>query len=155
MRHLPVSALWVDPGLDTGLAWLQGERMFWAGEFRFMQAGTEIERICNHYGPHLAVGWERFDIRPKTPPQNAADAIEMIGVTRRIATRALCQILTPASQHTPGPQERKILAALGWWVAGKNDAQSAACHMLRWMLREHIAPPYVMAAVHEITGEGQ
>lgn len=154
MSHLPVAVMWVDPGLDTGVAVLQGTHNFWADEFRFMEAGTQIETWCNYYGAHLAVGWERFDIRPRTPPQNAADAIEMIGVTRRAATRALCRVLTPAGQHTPKPHERRILQALGWWVPAKNDAQSAACHLLNWLLREQIAPPHIMAAVHNETGEG-
>jgi hypothetical protein len=147
MNHLPVAVLWVDPGLDTGLALLQGEREFWAAEFRFMEAGSMIESVCQHYGQHLAIGWERYDVNVRMPQTNAADALEMIGVTRRIATRACCQILPPAQQHTPKPPERKALQALGWWVPAKNDAQSAACHMLRWLLREGIAPPYVVEAV--------
>lgn len=154
MRHLPVAVMWVDPGLDTGLAVLQGDVNFWADEFRFMQAGTQIETWCSYYGAHLYVGWERFRIHPRTPPQDAADAIEMIGVTRRVATRALCKILTPAEQHTPKPAERRALQQLGWWVTGKNDAQSAACHMLRWILRDvSNPPPHIIAAVQS-TGEG-
>lgn len=147
MRHLPVAVMWVDPGQMTGVAVLLHGNYFWASEAGFMEAGSHIESWCNNYGPQLAVGWERFTIQPRTPPQNAADAIEMIGVTRRIATRACCQILPPAQQHTPKPAERRILQALGWWVPGKNDAQSAAWHLVAWMLREKIAPPHVMAAV--------
>lgn len=155
VRKLPEYILVIDPGLITGLAWLAHGLEFWADEFAFMEAGTNIEQVCQTYGSQLVVLWERFDIRPRTPPQNAADAIEMIGVTRRAATRALCRVLTPAGQHTPKPHERRILQALGWWVPAKNDAQSAACHLLNWLLREQIAPPHIMAAVHNETGEGQ
>lgn len=146
--RLPPAVLWADPGMMTGVALLNRDRMFWADEFGFMEAGTRIEQLCNYYGPVLAVGWERYDIRPKTPAADAHHAIEMIGVIRRIATRACCQLLPPAQQHTPKGAERRILQALGWWVPAKNDAQSAAWHMVAWLLREGIAPPHVMAAVH-------
>lgn len=145
---LPPAVAWVDPGLDTGIAVLMNGDQWWCDEFRFMEAGTVIESLCSFYGAQLAIGWERFDIRPKTPAIDAHHAIEMIGVTRRIATRQLCQILTPANQHTPKGAERKILQQLGWWLPNKNDAQSAAWHLVSWMLREHSAPPFVMEAVH-------
>jgi hypothetical protein len=147
MRHLPVAVMWVDPGLMTGIALLEDGWKFWPYEYGFMEAGTIIESAAAAYGPTLAVGWEAFSIRPKTPAADAHHAIEMIGVTRRIATRACCQILPPAQPHTPKTAERRILQALGWWTAGKNDAQSAAWHMVAWLLREGIAPPHVMAAV--------
>jgi hypothetical protein len=140
----------------TGLAVLingdHAEHSFWADEFRFMKAGTVIESLADTYTNQLAVGWERYDIRPGSPTKDAANAIEMIGVTRWIATRECCQILPPAPQHTPKPAEREVLQALGWWVPAKNDAQSAAWHLVAWMLREKIAPPYVMAAIEKTGG---
>jgi hypothetical protein len=154
-KCLPPAVLWVDPGLDTGLALLQNGSQpppgnsWWCDEFRFMEAGTYVESICQHYRGELAVGWESFDIRPRTPPVDAHHAIEMIGVIRRISTRSCCQLLTPAKQEQRKTATRGMLTQLGWWVKGKDDAQSAAQHLLAWMLRENIAPPYVMAAVQE------
>ena len=40
-----------------------------------------------------------------------------------------------------------MLKALGWWAPGLDDAQSAACHMLRWMMAGNMAPPDVRAVV--------
>ena len=153
---LPPVVLWIDPGLMTGLAWLwaaPGGYEFHADEFGFMEAGTSIESTCMTYGQNLWVGWERYTIDQRRPQTNAADAIEMIGVARRLATTHLCRILTPGQQHTPKPFDRERLQALGWWVPAKKDAQSAACHMMLWLLRTGQMPPRQRAVLDEITGK--
>ena len=44
------------------------------------------------------------------------------------------------------PEQRKVatmdkLRMLGWWLPGKDDAQSAGQHMLAWLLRSGNLPP--------------
>jgi hypothetical protein len=139
---IPEAILFIDPGDDTGLAWLwKHGTAFHAGEFKFFEAGDHIEDTCEQWGERLAVGWERYDIRTRLPQTHAYDAIGIIAVTRRAVRRSGCQALPPAQQHTPTTSERRELEAVGWWTPGKNDAQSAACHLLRWLRRSGNLPP--------------
>jgi len=148
---LPPVVMWIDPGLMTGLAWMWNGRQFQSGEYGFMEASRLVEWTCATYGDSCWVGWERFTIGPRTPPVDAHHAIEMIGVTRMWAQRFGCRILTPGQQATPKPPEQRALKQLGWWLPGRKDAQSAAGHMLRWLIAEGEAPPAVREAI-QITG---
>jgi hypothetical protein len=149
---LPPCVLWIDPGLVSGLAWLINGHQFHAGEYGFMETGTLIEQTCAQYEGTAWIGWERFTIFPHTPSIDAHHAIEMIGVTRRLATRYRCRILTPANQHTPKPPEQRRLKAIGWWRPGEKDAQSAAGHMLAWLQKTNQVPPRERELLDQLTG---
>lgn len=137
----------------TGLAALVNTgTLFYADEYGFMEAGSSIERMARYYGPNLWVGWERYTIDVRRPQTSAASAIEMIGVARRIATLNLCRILPAAQQHTPKPVDRERLRAIGWWLPGKKDAQSAACHLLSWLQREGEVPPREREILGQLSG---
>lgn len=143
---LPPCVLWIDPGGMTGLAWLwqeNGGSRFWADEYPFQEAGQHIEDTCQRYGPALWIGWETYQVTRGEPQANARDAIEPIGAARYLAGKYGCRVLMEGERHTPKPHEREWLQAAGWWVPGKNDAQSAACHMMRWLLRAGQMPPEV------------
>lgn len=148
---LPPAVMWIDPGGMTGIATLLSEPSlpgftdlahsyprFAATELTFENACAAIEGMCGMYAGHLAVGWERFDIGPDTHKktrEGVYDALHMIGVCRYVVPRWGCRVLTPAA-----PADRLIatmddLKRLGWWVPGKDDAQSAAQHMLAWLIR--------------------
>lgn len=148
---LPPCVLAIDPGMMTGLAWLAGGRDFHAGEYGFMEAGTLIERTCQAYGQNLWILWERYDIDTRRPQQDAHHALEMIGVARRYSTLHLCRQLPPAAPGQRKVATRQMLQAIGWWPAGKDDAQSAAQHMLAWLLREHEVPPQQRAVLDRLT----
>jgi hypothetical protein len=158
---LPPCVLWVDPGKMTGLAWLGAStyeavmhypgtdtlrapeasgHTYYVRELDFMKAGDALEAVCGWYGPLAWVGWEKFHIGPRTPAADAHHAIEMIGVTRRIATKHGCRILTPADPDDRKVASPAILSAIGWWIPGKDDAQSAAAHLLAWLLRTGNVP---------------
>lgn len=139
---LPEAVLWIDPGMDTGLAGLLGHgTMFYADEYGFMEAGTYIERFCQLYGPRGAVGWETYTVDPNRPQKDAHHALEMIGVARRMVTLAMCRQLPPAAPGKRKVATTAMLQAVGWWVPAKDDAQEAARHMLAWLLRENLVPP--------------
>jgi hypothetical protein len=135
--------MWVDPGGMTGIALL----VRWGielDEYDFMSACTRIENVCQAYGGRLAIGWERFDINAETHKKTRAgvhDALHVIGVVRYLALKYGCRAMLPAQQHTPTPDDRRKLQALGWWVPGKDDAQSAAAHMLRYLEQENELTP--------------
>jgi hypothetical protein len=142
---LPHAVLWIDPGKMTGLALYSQLRSSnphtWnCAESDFANAGIQIQWSCEVWKSHLHIGWEDFTVHPRTPSIDAHHALEIIGVARYFALRNNCHILTPAK-----PEQRKVatpgmLQALDWWVPGKDDAQSAAQHMLAWMLRTNNVP---------------
>lgn len=139
---LPLAVLWIDPGMMTGLAALfdRGTH-FYADEYGFMEAGTNIEQFCQLYGPRAAVGWETYTVDPSRPQKDAHHALEMIGVARRYATMYCCQQIQPAAPGKRKAATTKMLQAVGWWVPAKDDAQAAARHMLAWLMRTNQVPP--------------
>ena len=144
---LPPAILWIDPGGQTGLAYLtiagqQEGYKFGAEEKPFQDACRFIDMWCQGWGPSLAIGWERFTVTRNThklTPQ--PEAMHVIGVCRYLAARYGCRVLPEAQQASPGQLEQKELKALGWWVPSKNDAQSAASHLLRWLRQSGELPP--------------
>lgn len=153
---LPPAVLLVDPGGMTGLAGLslagqqQGHK-FTAEELPFQEACARIESWCSGWGPSLALGWERFDIDDKTHTKTRAgtyDALHVIGVCRYLALKYGCRAIGAVGRHTPDAADRRALTALGWWVPGKDDAQSAACQLLRWLTRENELTPAMRATLY-------
>lgn len=153
---LPPAVLWVDPGGMTGLARmsLAGQQpgyQFSADELPFHEACTSIEMWCSGWGGSLAIGWERFDINAETHKKTRAgvhDAMHVIGVCRHLAYKYGCRAIEPAQQHTPTADDRAMLQRLGWWVPGKDDAQSAACHLLWWLIRSGELSPAQREALY-------
>ena len=137
----PAHLLWIDPGGQTGFAWLY-EGVFGAHETGFHEACRQLEIQAMTWGHHLSVGYERFTILPSThklSPQ--PEAYEFPGVIRFLAHKYGCRLLPPAL-----PAERTMATAaeletLGWWPPGLDDAQSAAQHLLAFLKREHCVPP--------------
>lgn len=140
---LPPAVLWVDPGEMTGLARYEVDRaMFNADEFPAAEAWRRIEDYARRHGANMAIGWERYTINAQTHKLTSQPAaLETIGVCKYLASLHRCHVLLPAQQHTPDTVDRERLKLLGWWVPGKDDAQSAAAHMLNWLLRENELPP--------------
>lgn len=111
---------------------------FWADEYPPQQAGEIVQTFCEHWPYSGVIGYERFHIGPgthKLTQEPVHETIETIGVVRYLATMHHVRILTPAA-----PDDRKVaspdkLRALGIWPAGKDDAQSAAQHLVAWCLR--------------------
>jgi hypothetical protein len=143
---LPPAVLWADPGGLTGLAYfypgnLRPDLRFTAREHPFREACDAVRVFCEVHGPRAAVGWERYTPNPKVPQDHAADALEVIGILRYFSSACGCRVLPPAAPHTPVPAEQARLKALGWWVPGQKDSQSAACHLLRWLMSSGLLPP--------------
>lgn len=159
---LPPAVLWADPGKMTGLALLVTQPwhpnlpsrvlpQFGARELAFGPACKEIEQVCAAWTNRLAIGWERFDINAQTHKktrEGITDALHMIGVCRHLTAKYGCRFLGEAQQHTPDATDRKRLQSLGWWEPGKDDAQSAAAHMLNWLMRENELTPAWWSAVY-------
>lgn len=143
---LAPATLWVDPGKMTGLAfyqvmpwspnWEEPLPQFHADELPFGPACYALEGLCQAWTNRLAFGWERFTINASTHKktlEGTYDALHVIGVCRHLAQKYGCRVLPEAQQASPSPEEQKQLRALGWWIPSKDDAQSAAAHLLRYM----------------------
>lgn len=131
-----VTVLWIDPGDMTGLAYYHPSTpAAMIDEFPFQVACAHIETICKIDRDRLLIGWERYDIDPSRPQTHAHDAIGVIGVARYFASFYGCHILPPAAPDDRKVATPKMLKHLGWWRPGKDDAQSAAQHLLAWLLR--------------------
>jgi hypothetical protein len=148
---LPPVVLWVDPGDDTGLAWLIGGTEFRWAELGFMEAARAIEQTCQQYGPMAWVGCESYVIDAKRPQTDAHNAIGLIKITELYATRWLCRQLPAAAPNQRKVATYRMLRAIGWWPVAKDDAQSAAQHLLAWLLREHEVPPRERAVLDQLT----
>jgi len=150
---LPPLVLWIDPGDMTGLAWLDGGQNFYADEFPFMQAAARIETTCRAVPRGSCwTGWETYTIDPRRPQINAHDALGMIGIARMWAYRHGCQVMT-AEPGQRNVATRVMLEAIGWWIPAKNDAQSAAAHMLAWLLRVNEVPPRERQILDRLKGK--
>jgi hypothetical protein len=144
------TVLWLDTGNMTGFAMLDRHgRDFWADEFDFQTAAVCLENLCASRGPRLAVGYERYVVDPRRPQTHVYDALGMTGVTRYLARKYRCIGLPPSQAHTPTKAEHQILAAIGWWPRGRNDAQAAAWHLYGWCQRTHNLPPRERAILLE------
>jgi hypothetical protein len=137
---LPPAVLWIDPGGMTGLARYE-HGQFTVDERPFEPACGLIWYMTAYYGPRLWVGWERYKPLPGKPQTNAADALEVIGVARFSAIEHDCVVLPEAAPGDRLTATMARLKAIGWWAPGKDDAQSAAQHMLAWMERVGEVPP--------------
>jgi hypothetical protein len=136
--------LWIDPGGQTGLGiYFAHNGIFEASEHPFFEACSRIEEACYRWMGTLAIGWERYTPRRDKPQTHAADALTVIGVARYVSLKHRCLVLPEADPMSPKTADRLLLTSLGWWVPGKDDAQSAANHMLKWMLRSGNLPPDV------------
>lgn len=142
---LAQAVMFIDPGGMTGLATLSGAQEFWADEFPPDRAAEIIASFCERCNYAGMIGWERFHIGPQThklTQEPVHQTIEMIGVARYLAVTHHVRIITPAA-----PDDRKVanpamLRALGIWPSGKDDAQSAAQHLVAWCLRTGDMPAH-------------
>lgn len=137
----PPYLVWVDPGGMTGIASLV-RGTFHVDEYPFDEACDQLTSMADWTGRHLHLGYEKFTILPSThklSPQ--PEAYELPGVIKYLAHKYRCVLLKPAMPSERNTASAAELAALGWWLPGKNDAQSASQHLLSYLKRENCVPP--------------
>lgn len=143
----PPVTLWLDPGGMTGFAcWESGNDHFWADEFAWDDACDKLATLASYYRSLLYIGYEKFTILPSThklSPQ--PEAYEFPGVVRYLARTWACGLLPPARPAERNVATSAMLRKIGWWLPGKNDAQSASQHLYAWMLRENCVPHRIAA----------
>lgn len=155
---LPPAVVFVDPGGMNGFAMLFTPPgpygRFWCDEWSFYEACSILETVCIAYQQNLLIGWERFTINSTTHKKTPQpEALHFIGVLRLTTHRYRCRVLPEAQQRSPSAEDQRRLKALGWWVPGKDDAQSAAAHLLRWLLQTGEIPPQEAEILNALQGE--
>ena len=149
----PAHLLWIDPGGMTGFAWLF-DGVYGTFEHPFGESCRVLEAACQAWGPLLHIGYERFTILPSTHKLHPEpEAYEFPGVIKAMAHKYRCVLLPPAAPSDRLMTSPAELKALGWWLPGKNDAQSAAMHLLSWMKRENCVPPELEAKLARARSE--
>ena len=155
---LPPAVVFVDPGGMNGFAMLFTPPgtygRVWCGEWEFYEAAAMLETVLISYQGNVAVGWERFTINSTTHRKTPQpEALHFIGVLRLLTRKYRCRVLPEAQQQSPSKGEQAKLKAIGWWVPGKDDAQSAAAHLLRWLLQTGEIPPQEAEILNALQGE--
>jgi hypothetical protein len=135
--------VWLDPGLVTGWAtWDAVTAQFYSGQQAGMieAAATVRDLLLAAPRGHSAIGWEAFTVRPGSSRLSLdLTAIEVIGATRWIAADLSATVLRP-SQPADRMLGQKNLRAVGWHQAGPDHADSAASHLLAYLIRERQLP---------------
>jgi hypothetical protein len=149
MAAPPQHVMWIDPGGMTGIA-LWDRNSFRADEHLPFPACQLIETYCQRLGSALYVGWEKFTIGPNTHKlTRQPEAYEIPGLVKYLAQKHNCKMLKPAMPDARLTATPKMLQSIGWWPYGKDDAQSAAQHMLSWMKRENCVPGQLLTLLAE------
>jgi len=128
----------VDPGLQTGLAWLMsenGDEQFSSIDLLAMEACDKIAWLLARWrgrrtqwrGRQAVIGAERFVITgraAKMTRQN--DALEVIGTCRWLARAYESSFLLQAAGEAQRIGSRATLLQLGWWMPSGDHLNKAA-----------------------------
>ena len=153
MVHSPSLTVWLDPGKVTGWAtWRPADDQFLSGQVTgLLEAANRVRDIIGMVsaGNLVAIGWEAFTIRPGSAHLDLdTTALEVIGAVQWIAAEAKATVLKPQqpSDRTLG---QKHLATLGWHRPGPDHADSAASHLLSYLITTRQLPAELLAKITE------
>lgn len=134
---------WFDPGKTTGGALYDIDAdHFASGQYTDDELRTVLKGLIIAYGERLAVGWELYiqtpRPRPGTKAKHSNTAIAIID--------GLCQeygVTVLKGQPSSARHLRStviFLRRLGWYAAGKQHANDAACHLFRHLIKQYPVP---------------
>lgn len=148
MTSQPQLLMWIDPGLDTGWAvWRPDTSYFSSGNVHGVIDAGRCIRSQLSSSHDAAIGCEGFTIRPGSSKLKLdTTALEVIGVARWLACQTGARLL-PLTQ----PDSRKLgqlhLKTVGWHRPGPDHADSAASHLLSYLLQERQLPADLLAKI--------
>lgn len=145
----PQCVLWADPGLTTGLSWIEltesGYVFDCAQETGTEAAASRVDEILG-YTPdgrgransrRVWVGWEQYIVTAGGGKSgNPAPSLEVIGAMKWLCHEAGARVLAPVPASHRIVASPALLKELGWWRPGMPHAQDAARHLVAWLLRE-------------------
>jgi hypothetical protein len=141
----------IDPGKATGLAWydVMSPDSFRSVELGFMDACGAINRYAATYGDQIDIVAETFLITVQTAKNTQATwSLEVIGVAKYLAlkhTGAPAIMQQQSEAKTFSTNDR--LRAIGWYAPGLRNANDAAKHLLRYLVKhgwwdDRLGPKY-------------
>ena len=142
MKPLREFILGIDPGMDTGFAFVCRDDLaqplapsFDSFELPFLQTGSMIEHICKRYRDRLDVACEQFTIGMSTVKNTPAPwSLEVIGVARYFCQIYTGQDLELYEQKPPLCTDDR-LKALGWYRPTPNGhANDGARQLLKHLI---------------------
>jgi hypothetical protein len=133
--------LWLDPGKVTGLAWYDIEAdQFFSHQYLDHDLIDVLESLADVYGHRMAVGWGLYIQTPRSKG-TAKYSLEAIGKVKELLEERGIEILKGQPSSARNFQSTVIfLRRLGWYAAGKQHANDAACHLFRYLIRQRPIP---------------
>lgn len=132
----PTFIVWLDPGKTTGAAWYDiPADVFGSGQYDEHELPRVLGTLIDAHPGRIAVGWELYI----QTPRSKGDAKYSLGEIAKV--KALCeQRGVPVLKGQPSSARNVrstvvFLRRLGWYAAGKEHANDAACHLFRWLIR--------------------
>jgi hypothetical protein len=137
----PSFLMWLDPGKTTGLAWYDIEAdQFFSGQYDEHDLIGVVELLADIYGHRMAVGWELYIQTPRSKGTAKYSLGEIAKVKAACEERGI-EILKGQPSSARNLQSTVIfLRRLGWYAAGKRHANDAACHLFRYLIKQHPIP---------------
>lgn len=137
----PTFIVWLDPGKMTGLAWydIDADR-FGSGQYDAHELVDVLDSLTSAHYPRIAIGWELYN----QTPRSKGDAKYSLGEIAKV--QALCEeeripVLKGQPSSARSPRSTVVfLRRLGWYAAGKEHANDAACHLFRWLIKQRPVP---------------
>lgn len=132
-RPDPLIIVYLDPGLTTGIALLDGDR-FQSDQLGFIPTGSAIAELAAKHGHQLMIGME--DYRVIGNGGDPTYSLKVIGMVTWLAHKhaAVMLPLRASADRKLGDDDK--LKRLGWWNPGHDHANDAANHLLSHVIRE-------------------
>lgn len=141
MTSEPTFIVWLDPGKTTGAAWydIPADR-FGSAQYCEHELTGAVAALIDAHRERIAVGWELY----LQTARSKGTAKYSLGEIAKV--KALCeeeQVPVLKGQPSSARNLRStviFLRQLGWYTAGKEHANDAACHLFRYLIKQHPIP---------------
>lgn len=137
---------WFDPGLTTGAAVYDiTDDRFFSGQYSYDQLANHLDTLLLTYGGRLAVGWELYVQTPRPRPgSKAVHSNRAITVINDYCEQHGIPVIKGQPSSARMALSTKVfLRRLGWYRAGRQHANDAACHLFRHLIRMKPVPENV------------
>lgn len=141
MSEAPSFIAWCDPGKTTGVAWYDiPADLFGSAQYDEHQLVPALESLIAAHRERIAVGWELY----LQTARSKGDGQYSLGEIAKI--KALCETRqVPVLKGQPSSARNLkstviFLRRLGWYAPGKEHANDAACHLYRYLIKQHPVP---------------
>lgn len=135
---------WFDPGLTTGAAVydIAADR-FESGQYDIESLALHLGILFGRFGERLTVGWELYVQTPRPRPGSKAEhSNAAIAILESLCKRyGIPVIKGQPSSARMALSSKVFLRRLGWYRAGRQHANDAACHLFRHLIKMKPEPP--------------